>query len=141
MYGVVVVSGDEINSTPRNIIIENNDQLPPPYPGRDGVYTAAVWHNIEDVPLTFVVGGGETTVSRDSTEYFNRRLSESTEYGVFHYVRLQSDTGRVVRVKITSVLIGLNNNIYSFVSCSSYLCIYHMQIPCNTVLWECLKMG
>ena len=114
MYGVVVVSGDEINNTPRNIITENNDQLPPPYPGRDGVYTAAVWHNIEDVPLTFLVGDGETTVSRDSTEYFNRRLSESTEYGVFHYVRLQSDTGRVVRVKIINVLIDSSNDIYTF---------------------------
>ena len=113
-----MVSGDEINNTPRSIITENNDQLPPPYPGRDGVYTAAVWNNIEDVPLTFVVGGGETTISSDGIEYFNSRLSESTEYGVFHYVRLVSDTGRVVRVKITSVLIGLINDIYSFVSCS-----------------------
>ena len=118
MYGVVVVSGDEINNTPRNIITENNDQLPPPYPGRDGVYTAAVWNNIEDVPLTFLVGDGETTVSLDGTEYFNRRLSESTEYGVFHYVRLESDTGRLVRVKIINVLIGSSNDIYSFISCS-----------------------
>ena len=120
MYGVVVVSGDEINNTPRNIITENNNRLPPPYPGRDGVYTAAVWNNTEDVQLIFVVGGGETTVSPDGTEYFNRRLSESTEYGVFHYVRLQSDTGSLVRVKITSVLIGLINDIYTFVSCSLF---------------------
>jgi len=120
VYGVVVVSGDEINNTPRNIITENNNRLPPPYPGRDGVYTAAVWNNTEDVQLIFVVGGGETTVSPDGTEYFNRRLSESTEYGVFHYVRLQSDTGSLVRVKITSVLIGLINDIYTFVSCSLF---------------------
>ena len=99
VYGVVVVSGDEINNTPRDIITGNNDQLPLPYPGRDGVYTAAVWINIEDVPLTFVVGGGETTVGSDRTEYINRRLSESTRYGMFYYVRLQSDTGRVVRAQ------------------------------------------
>ncbi|XP_065904155.1 cell adhesion molecule DSCAML1-like isoform X2 [Dysidea avara] len=95
MYGVVVVSGDEINNTPRDIITGNNDQLPPPYPGRNGVYTAAVWNNIEDVPLTFVVGGGEITVGPDGTEYVNRRLSERTSYGVFHYARLQSETERV----------------------------------------------
>ena len=97
MYGVVVVSGDEISNTPMDIITGNDDQLPRPYPGRDGVYTAAVWSNAEDVPLTFVVGGGETTVGPNGTEYVNRRLSESTRYGVFHYARLQSDTGRVVR--------------------------------------------
>ena len=92
------MSGDEIDDTPRDIITGNNDQLPPPYPGRDGVYTAAVWNNIEDVPLTFVVGEGESTVGPDRTEYVNRRLSESTSYGVFHYARLLSDTGNVVRV-------------------------------------------
>jgi len=78
--------------------MDNDDQLPPPYPGRDGIYTAAVWNNIEDVPLTFVVGDGETTVSPDGTEYFNSRLSEGTTYGVFYFTRLQSDTGRVVRI-------------------------------------------
>jgi len=55
LYGVVVVvSGEELNNTttPLNIITNNNDQLPAPYPRRDGVYTAAVWHNIEDVTLT-----------------------------------------------------------------------------------------
>ena len=100
IYGVIVVSGDEINNAPRDIITGNNDQLPPAYPGRDGVYTATVWNNIEDVPLTFVVGGGETTVGPDGTDYVNRRLSESTSYGVFHYARLQSDTGRVVRIYV-----------------------------------------
>ena len=98
MYGVIVVSGDEINNTPRNIIADNNDQLPPPYPGSDGVYTAAVWSNIEDVPLTFAVGGRETTSSRGGTEYINSQLSDNTLYGVFYYARLQSDTGNVVRV-------------------------------------------
>ena len=97
MYGVIVVSGDEINNTPREIISGNSDQLPPPYPGNNGVYTAAAWSNIEDVPLTFVVGGGESTAGPDGTDYVNRRLSESTRYGVFYYARLQSDTGRVVR--------------------------------------------
>ena len=117
VYGVIVVFGDEINNTPRNIITENNDQLPPPFPGRNGVYTAAVWHDIEDVPLTFVVGGGETTVSSDGTEYFNRRLSENTQYGVFHYARLQSDTGRVVRkVKATSLHYG-NLTLVILITC------------------------
>ena len=97
MYGVIVVSGDEISNTPRDIITENNDQLPPPFPGRDGVYTAALWSNIEDVPLTFVVGGRETTSSSDGTEYINSQLSDDTLYGVFYYTRLQSDTGNVVR--------------------------------------------
>ena len=100
MYGVIVVSGDETSNTPRDIITDNNGQLPPPYPGRDGVYTAAVWNNIGDVPLTFVVGDGEVTVSSDGREYVNRRLSESTQYGVFHYARLQSDTGRVVSMRL-----------------------------------------
>ena len=100
-----MVSGDEINNTPRNIITGNDDQLPPPYPGRDGVYTAAVWNNIEDVPLIFVVGGGETTVGPDGTEYVNRRLSKSTRYGVFYYIRLQSDTGNVVRAQVTNVCV------------------------------------
>ena len=99
VYGVVVVSGDEINNTPRDIITGNNGQLPPPYPGRDGIYTAAVWNNKEDVPLEFIVGEGESTVGPDGTEYVNRRLSEGTSYGVFHYARLQSDTGEVVRVE------------------------------------------
>ena len=97
---MVIVSGNELSNTPRDIISSNNDQLPPPYPGRDDVYTAAVWNSIENVPLTFVVGDGEVTVSSDGTEYVNRRLSESTQYGVFHYARLQSDTGRVVRVRL-----------------------------------------
>ena len=93
-----MVSGEKINNriAPLDIITRNNDQLPAPYPGRDGVYTAAVWHNIEDVPLTFLVGDGEITMSSDGTEYYNRRLSECTTYGVFHYIRLQSDTGREV---------------------------------------------
>jgi len=96
VYGVVVVSGDEINNALKEIITRNSNQLPLPYPGTDGVYTAAVWNNIEDVPLTFVVGEGETTRAPDGTEYFNRRLSESTQYGVFYYVRLQSNSGNVV---------------------------------------------
>jgi len=63
-----------------------------------------VWHDIEDVPLTFVVGGGETIVSSGDTEYVNTRLSESTLYGVFYYARLQSDTGNVVRETISNVM-------------------------------------
>ena len=92
-----MVSGEELENTPMDIITSSNGQLPPPYPGRDGVYTAAVWHDIEDVPLTFVAGDGEITVSPDGTEYYNRRLSKCTTYGVFYYIRLQSDTGREVQ--------------------------------------------
>ena len=93
-----MVTGDQLNNatTPLDIIASNNGQLPAPYPGRDGVYTAAVWHNAEDVPLTFVAGDGEITVSFDGMEYYNKRLSECTTYGVFYYIRLQSDTGREV---------------------------------------------
>jgi len=92
-----VVTGEALSSTtPLDIIFSNNRQLPSPYPGRDGVYTAAVWYDIEDVPLTFVVGDGKITESPDGSEYYNRRLSECTTYGVFHYIRLQSDTGREV---------------------------------------------
>ncbi|XP_065903936.1 phosphatidylinositol phosphatase PTPRQ-like [Dysidea avara] len=94
LFGVIVVSGEELENAPMDIITSSNGQLPPPYPGRDGVYTAAVWHDIEDVPLTFVAGDGEITVSPDGTEYYNRRLPECTTYGVFYYIRLQSDTGR-----------------------------------------------
>ena len=98
VYGVVVVSGNQISNSPRDIISGNSNQLPPPYPGTNGVYTAAVWRNIEDVPITFVVGDGEITVSPGRIEYINTRLSENTQYGVFYYARLQSDTGNVVRI-------------------------------------------
>ena len=81
---------------PIQIINNYNGQLPPPYPGINGVYTAAVWHDIEDVPLTFVVGDGQITTSPDGTEYNNKRLFQCTRYGIFHYIRLQSDTGREV---------------------------------------------
>jgi len=102
VYAVVVVTGDEISNTPRDIISINSGQLPPPYPGRDGIYTAAVWHDIEDAPLTLVVGDGEVTTAPDSTQYINRRLSKSTTYGVFYYARLQSNTGNVVRKNIAN---------------------------------------
>ena len=127
MYGVIIVSGDETNNTPRDIIAGNNDQLPPPYPGRDGVYTAAVWNNIEDVPLTFVVGGGETTVGLDGREYFNRRLSESTSYGVFYYTRLQSDTGNVVKYTC----------IYVCTQCSMQLNFFQVYKSTNYITCFC----
>ena len=94
MFGVIVVFGDEINSTPRKIITGNNNQLPPPYPGRNGVYTAIAWYDIEAVPLTFVVGEGEITIAPDGIEYVNRRLFESTSYGIFYYVKIKLNVVR-----------------------------------------------
>ena len=91
-----MVTEQELSNTPERIIARINGQLPPPYPGRDGVYTTAVWNNTEDVPLIFVVGDGEVTVSPDGTEYINKRLSECTTYGVFYYITLQLNNGHEV---------------------------------------------
>ena len=91
LYGVVVVTGRQLNNTPVEIITVNNGSLPPPYPGQDGVYTAAVYTRPEDVPTIFVVGNNMITRGPDGTEYVNRGLSENTVYGIFYYIRLQSD--------------------------------------------------
>ena len=98
LYGVVVVSGRELNNKPNDIINANNGSLPPPYPGKDGVYTAAVFAKVEDVPTSFVVGDSSITTAPDGTEYVNNVLSENTMYGVFYYIRLQSDSGVVVNL-------------------------------------------
>ena len=90
------MSGMELNNKPNDIINTNNGSLPPPYPGKDGVYTAAVFTRLEDVPILFVVGDNTITTAPDGTEYVNSRLSQNTMYGVFYYIRLQSDSGVAV---------------------------------------------
>lgn len=87
----------ELRNSPVDVINANNRDLPPPYPGQGGVYTAAVFTRAEDVPDVFVVGDATITIAPDGTEYANRRLSEDTMYGAFYYIRLQSDNGVAVR--------------------------------------------
>ena len=70
-----------------------NNELPPPFPPMPGmtIYTAAVWNNAADVPDEFTVGNGSVTVGPDGTSYTNGGLNEGTTYGVFEYIRLESD--------------------------------------------------
>ena len=79
--------------TPREIINSMNGTLPAPYNPMDpqDIYTAAVWNKAEDVPLMFLVGNGSRTVGPDGRVYENAPLAEGTEYGVFNYIRLESD--------------------------------------------------
>ena len=105
VYAVIVVTGDLLMATrarrntddslrsPRDIIRDNGDRLPDPYNPNDpmDLYTAAVWTNPADVPDIFVVGSDTTTRGPDGREYFNAELAEGTEYGVFDYIRLESD--------------------------------------------------
>ena len=93
LYGVVLVTGMELNDSPVDIISANDGRLPPPYPGQNGVYTAAVYTRAEDVPTVFIAGDNTITTAPDGTEYVNRGLSEDTTYGAFYYIRLQSDNG------------------------------------------------
>ena len=104
LYAVVVVSGGQLQNTPREVITNRNEILPPPYPPTDGIYTAAVWTRPEDVPQTFVVGTESRTVGPlpNRTQYINGRLEEGTEYGVFYYIQLQSDVA--VSLTITVIL-------------------------------------
>ena len=98
-----MVTGRQLNNTPVEIIAVNNGSLPPPYPGQDGVYTAAVYTRPEDVPTIFVVGDDMITRGPNGREYVNRGLSENTVYGIFYYIRLQSD-GAPVSKTISIVL-------------------------------------
>ena len=101
LYGVVLVTGMELSDSPVDIINANNGRLPPPYPGQNGVYTAAVYTRAEDVPTVFTAGDNTITTAPDGTEYVNRGLLEDTAYGVFSYIRLQSDNGVAVsKIKI-----------------------------------------
>ena len=99
LYGVVIVTGMELGNSPVDIISANNGRLPPPYPGQNGVYTAAVYTRPEDVPTVFVAGDNTITTAPNGQEYVNRELSEDTTYGVFYYIRLQSDNGVAVSTK------------------------------------------
>ena len=104
LYGVVIVTGMELGNSPVDIISANNGRLPPPYPGQNGVYTAAVYTRPEDVPTVFVAGDNTITTAPNGQEYVNRELSEDTTYGVFYYIRLQSDNGVAVST-ITTIAI------------------------------------
>ena len=110
MYAVIVVTGDELRRAPRarrntdnplrspsDIINDNNGEFPGPYDADNpmDLYTTAVWTNPDDVPLMFVVGNGSITTGPDGTVYVNAELDEGTEYGVFDYIRLESDDGVV----------------------------------------------
>lgn len=95
------MTGGQLNNRPVDIINANNGRLPPPYPGQDGVYTAAVFTRAEDVPTMFVVGDNTVTRAPDGAVYTNRELSEDTTYGIFDYIRLQSDSGAAVRITIS----------------------------------------
>ena len=103
LYAVVVVWGDLLRDnarrqddelrSPRDIIVSMNNTLPPPFPPMPGmtIYTTAVWSRAADVPDVFIVGSGSVTMGPDGTNYTNARLNEGTTYGVFVYIRLESD--------------------------------------------------
>ena len=93
----MVVIGSKLNNSPEDIINSNGGGLPPPYPGQNNVYTAAVYTRSEDVPTIFVLGDDKRITGPNGRVYINKRLNENTMYGVFKYIRLESDTGVVVR--------------------------------------------
>jgi len=97
LYGVVVVliqgNSVENDDLPKNIITNDfNGQLPPPYERMADVYTAAVWDE-SNVNTNFTLGDGSETTGPDGTTYENVRLMSGRLYGVFYYIRLDSDTG------------------------------------------------
>ena len=96
LYAVVVVTGNELNNNPVDIINAMDGNLPPPFPGQNSVYTAAVYTRTEDIPTILVLGNDTTTTGPNGTVYINRRLNENTMYGVFVYIRLKSDNGVAV---------------------------------------------
>ena len=93
----MAVTGNELDNSPVSIITANDGNLPPPFPGRNNAYTAAVYTRPEDVPTAFVLGDDTTTTGPDGRVYSNRRLNSDTMYGVFNYIRLESDSGVAVR--------------------------------------------
>ena len=101
LYGVVVVliRGNRVdnNNLPKDIIGENGN-LPGPYDRMNNkdIYTAAVWTDPQNIPTSFTLGVGNITIGPDGTPYENVRLMSGRLYGVFYYIRLDSDTGRVV---------------------------------------------
>ena len=104
LYAVVVVlirdNKVDTNDLPRNLIASRKNELPPPYDrmsNNNDVYTAAVWNRPRDVKTNFTLGDGTMTRGRGGTpEYMNVRLMSGQLYGAFYYIRLESDTGRVV---------------------------------------------
>ena len=106
MYAVIVAWGALIRDdarrrrrqndnlrSPRDIIADMNNILPPPYsPMLDTtIYTAAVWSSSAAVPDDFIVGNGSVTMGPNGTNYTNARLQEGTRYGVFNFIQLESD--------------------------------------------------
>ena len=118
-----MVTGEQLSDAPNDIITANNDNLPPPYPGQDGIYTAAVYTRAEDVPTVFVVGDNMITRA-NGREYVNRELSASTMYGVFYYIRLESDSGNVVSR-------AEHNNMLTMVKLYYSNCFMHKHICCS----------
>ena len=100
---VVLIQGNQVdnNNLPKDIIGESSDP-PPPYNRMTNreVYTAAVWTRPQDVQTNFTLGDGSTTMGPDGMLYVNQRLLSGRLYGVFYYIRLDSDTGRVVRILV-----------------------------------------
>ena len=107
LYAVVVVlirdNKVDTNDLPRNLIANRNNELPPPYDrmsNNNDVYTAAVWNRPGDVKTNFTLGDGTMTRGPDGSggtrDYVNERLMSGQLYGAFYYIRLESDTGRVV---------------------------------------------
>ena len=84
---------DDMLRSPRDIIASMNNELPPPFPPMPDmtIYTAALWSSSAAVPDDFIVGNGSVTMGPDGTNYTNGRLNEGTRYGMFDYIRLESD--------------------------------------------------
>ena len=117
LYAVIVAWGDLLRDdarrrrrqddmlrSPRDIIASMNNELPPPFPPMPGmtIYTTVVWSRAAAVPDVFTVGSGSVTMGPDGTSYTNGRLNEGIRYGVFVYIRLESDI--LVSVALSSVL-------------------------------------
>ena len=132
VYAVIVVTGALLRTplarrntdgslrSPRDIIGDIGDSLPAPYDpvGPKDLYTAAIWTNSDDIPDVFVVGSGSTTRGPDGTEYVNVKLSDGTEYGVFNYIRLESDDGvSVSSLSCISLLLHTGYIIINFLNC------------------------
>jgi len=112
----------DFEDLPKNIIDRMNGNLPLPYNRMDNteIYTAAVWISPRDVQTNFTLGNESViTRDRDDNEYINVRLTSGRLYGVFYYIRLNSDTGSVVC-----------NTILTYVFCVQYMhwcCLYHIK--------------
>jgi len=102
LYGVVVVliQGNRVedDDLPKNIIDRCfGGNLPPAYARMADIYTAAVW-NESTIQTNFTLGDGSMTTGPNGIIYENVRLMSGRLYGVFYYIRLDSDTGHVVNM-------------------------------------------